>query len=72
MISRNHTLHYVAPAPATSTTMEIVRLLVDAGADPTYTNHIQNKFGIKNIAFEDVIDERLIAGFQGKIEWRLL
>ncbi|KGO40086.1 hypothetical protein PEX1_087150 [Penicillium expansum] len=27
-------LHHVAAAPATSTTMEIVRLLVDSGADP--------------------------------------
>ncbi|KAJ5483476.1 hypothetical protein N7530_002722 [Penicillium desertorum] len=39
-------LHYVAPAPATSTTMEIVRLLVDAGADPTFSSWVQSPFDL--------------------------
>ncbi|KAJ6179313.1 hypothetical protein N7519_009774 [Penicillium mononematosum] len=37
-------LHYVAPAPATSTTMEIVRLLLDAGAEPA--SWVQSPFDL--------------------------
>ncbi|KAJ5867407.1 hypothetical protein N7534_001960 [Penicillium rubens] len=80
MCGRNHTLHYVAPAPATSTTMEIVRLLVDAGADPTYTSWSQSPFDLAletgnepfvNYVFERyVFDTELILDMVVKIDGR--
>lgn len=39
-------LHYVAPAPATSTTMEIVRLLVDTGAKLKSDRWTQSPFSV--------------------------